>query len=747
MKFFGSGSIAALLICSALTSPAGAPPPARFLGTFEIGKHLLLPTKANLDAASAEIRKSGCDQTVRVLALVDNTFSAASLSPAGWRLVAQVNNVATLEGCRHTKPFLTAIPGILSVEYRTRLFPSMDSARSETHINEVQGYAPSGLSRHFTGKGVLLGILDTEFDTHHPAFLDSLGRTRFIGIWDQSAKSTLRQNRFGYGVIRFQQDLQNDTNFGLGGDSHGTTTASMAAGSDKKFGYWGAAPEASIIGVKYGDGPSDLIDGLHWIFSIADSLKMPCVVNMSIGIQEGPHDGTSLTDITIDTLSGLSPVTGLSHIVVGAAGNDGLNKVHIAFNLAAGQAKGTWVWSADNWDSLAPGKGKYIAYSLADVWGEPNKPFSDTLCILDNDSGTFKKSGTAITTNRNSQSLDTLLWPNPIKGPDTLIIETLVERANAMNLKPHMEIYVFSSNWALIPGLMITSNSACTVHAWNAYKLNMWGVGMPGFYDGDTLMTINEIGGTAPKNIAVGSYHSKAVVPIYDGTHQGQADSALFQWAAWSSIGPTVDGRIKPDICAPGRMVVGAIARNVTDNSRTVVWPSQSSPQGRYSWSQGTSLSAPIVAGIVALMLQVNPKLTPDTVKSILQRTAINDKFTGKISPPYDVRWGAGKVNALGAIEALGVPVSSVVPGGIVAAGPGRVYASLRGRNLLQVYGTAASEQAVVEIYDLQGHLQVSLAATGSRPVAIPRSLATGCFVARVKVGRASGAPQTFFRM
>jgi hypothetical protein len=384
------------------------------------------------------------------------------------------------------------------------------------------------------------------------------------------------------------------------------------------------------------------------------------------------------------------------------------------------------------------------------MWGEPNIPFSDTLYILADSFGTYKKALTPLTTNirtSTSQSQDRLLWPDAAKGPDTLIIETYVEKANAANQKPHMEIYMFSSNWSLILGVRVTASAACTIHAWNCYKRNMWGSGDPGFYDGDTTMTLDEVGGTAKRIITVGSYSSKSSLTLYDGSPFGHPDSSLYHWASWSSIGPTVDGRVKPEICAPGQVVVGAVAKNVTDNSKVVVWPAPTSTAGRYEWSNGTSLSAPIVAGIVALMLQANTTLTPETVVSTLQHTAINDPYTGKISSPYDVRWGAGKVDALAAIEALGVPVEAPRAANLPLASGGAVHAVIRGSNLLEVYGAGADEQTVVEIFDTRGCMLAKIPAAGNRPVAIPGSISKGCFVLRVRHKGGVSAAQTFPRL
>ncbi len=725
--------MALFLACMVTVNPTFGKPPGVFLGTFDIGKNPLLPTKENLLAASADVARSGCKKTIRVLALVDPSFSPAALAPAGWRLVSQVKDVASLEGCERTEPYLTAIPGILSVEHRTRIFTSMDSVRSQSHINEVLGTVSSPLSRHFTGKGVIFGIIDAGFEPHHPAFLDSLGHTRFLGLWDQT-DNTNNKNRFGYGRIRWQQEIDSNTSYITQDPAHGTHTASAGAGSDKTHPYYGAAPDATILAVTYGSDSgttADVVNGLNWIFSVADSLKMPCVVNMSIGLQEGPHDGSSLVDRTVDALSGAG------HIVVGAAGNDGATKAHIAFSLAADETKGTLVGATYVSDSISADSAKWLGYSLIDMWGEPNIPFSDTLYILTNGTGSYKKSGTALTTNirtASQQTEDRLLWPDAAKGPDTLIIQTFVEKANALNNKPHMEIFVFTTNWSYIPGVRVTSNAACTIHAWNCYKMGLVGDNLPGFQDGDTTITINEVGSTANSIISVGSYFSKTVVTSWNGTVTGTDDTTLNMWAPWSSIGPTVDGRIKPDICAGGRCLTSAASSTPDeDPTRVVVWPNPANNYGRYAWSQGTSLSAPVVAGIVALMLEADPTLTASSALQILQQTATKDKFTGPLTTP-DVRWGAGKVNALGALEAMGIPVALRH----APLSPSRTQPVLlkrKGWNILTLQGFAGAmpRKVFVELFNVQGRLLASIPVSADGIARVPEHVAQGCFIARAQ--------------
>eukprot|EP01136_Pigoraptor_vietnamica_P024282 Opistho-1_new@77182 len=69
-----------------------------------------------------------------------------------------------------------------------------------------------------------------------------------------------------------------------------------------------------------------------------------------------------------------------------------------------------------------------------------------------------------------------------------------------------------------------------------------------------------------------------------------------------------------------------------------------------YAMLTGTSMSSPVVAGIVSLMLQANPNLTPAQVIEALKTTAIHDNYTGLATPNGNNNWGHGKVNAFAAV-------------------------------------------------------------------------------------------------
>jgi serine protease AprX len=154
--------------------------------------------------------------------------------------------------------------------------------------------------------------------------------------------------------------------------------------------------------------------------------------------------------------------------------------------------------------------------------------------------------------------------------------------------------------------------------------------------DGPGDMTITSPG-TDPYVITVGAVDDNATATVAD-------DSV----ASWSSRGPTRDGLAKPDIAAPGRKIVSLRAPGSTLDlllpQRMVAGLDPLNPQ--YFTLSGTSAAAPIVTGVVALMLERDPSLKPLQVKNRLRSTATPLAF----GSPYTT--GAGLANALAAVSA-----------------------------------------------------------------------------------------------
>ena len=104
-----------------------------------------------------------------------------------------------------------------------------------------------------TGKGVIIGVVDSGIDSNHPAF-----QGRILRIWDQEIKQKLTRENFS---------LSRDT------DGHGTHVAGIAAGNDNQYG--GVAPEAELVIVKSTLWDTDILEGIRYIFEFADELGKP----------------------------------------------------------------------------------------------------------------------------------------------------------------------------------------------------------------------------------------------------------------------------------------------------------------------------------------------------------------------------------------------------------------------------------------------------------------------------------------
>lgn len=411
-------------------------------------------------------------------------------------------------------------------------------------------------------------------------------------------------------------------------DGHGTHVAGTAAGNGRATGgslpmgtYSGMAPMADLIvvrGVRTFSGAydrSDQVNAMTFIDQQAAALGRPYVINMSLGGQTGPHDGSSLNERAINNLVGTGKP---GKAVVVSAGNEGDLPIHTHGSLRQFEAKrlgikvpaGGSAFTADIWykggDTFTIG---FIDAANIGVDPPTVGPGDATRCYL-------RSSGAVCLTHMGN---------NPNNGDKNILIDFIA---------------LTEGTWQII--LRGGSTPSGRFDAWLQGNVewvnptNEMRVGMPG---------------TAANAITVGAYTSKTTWRAANGNTYS-VNASLGAISSFSSDGPTRDGRQKPDITAAGEWVCSSLSSQLRlgEEIASIGDVRQLCEDGRHGLLAGTSMATPHVTGAVALLLSLAPSLDATQLKTFLITHARTDSFTGSVP---NLRWGYGKLDVLAAAEAL----------------------------------------------------------------------------------------------
>ena len=584
---------------------------------------------------------------------INEQLDVGVLNGLGVLVGTKAGNIWTIKAPITSIEELTSVKkGIDIIQLDQPIFPNLDAARTKTKVNSV--HEGIDLPQAYTGKDVVVGVLDVGFDYTHPTFYNESGtELRIKRVWEQKSTGTPPLfYSYGNEIVDTTDMITRQTDSPVA--SHGSHVAGIAAGSG--FGgdgaeYRGVAYESDLVLVGitppqsqwHNTGMTDIIDGLNYIYDYAESVGKPAVANLSWGCSIGPHDGSSLFSQAVDNLTGPGKIFTIS------GGNNGDNNVHLQKEFSTTD---TVLRSFINWNSGLPDKKTWI-----DVWGEAG----ETFCV---DLRTYKGANPSSTTGficLNNTSLDTFL----IGSDDDTVYVNLTYLDSDINGKPHAFFDIYSKTKDLVAVSVKGMNGE--VHVWMGYVQGTRGYyndfvtfGFPEAVAGDSRYTVGEMGCTESA-IAVGAYASKNSFTNLAGqglsyaTYVDEDDIVPF-----SSRGPTTDGRFKPDITAPGLTLASAVNSFDAsylpsgDNYSSVVHKyTQSSTAHDYYYgeSSGTSMSAPMVAGIVALILEAHPTATPSEIKSLLETTAIKDEHTTDTPDPST--WGFGKIDAHAMLQSI----------------------------------------------------------------------------------------------
>ncbi|MEU1515078.1 S8 family peptidase [Streptomyces sp. NPDC005811] len=501
------------------------------------------------------------------------------------------------------------------VEASRPTHPELDAAVPETKADKVHT-GPPGLR----GAGVIVGVVDSGIDWRHGCFRDPTGKTRILRIWDQNLAPEPGESSpapFNHGVEYARSAI--DTALGSPDpmsvvrhmdDSvgHGTHVAGIAAGDGSSAGngkpaftFVGVAPEADLVVVAnqttteaLGDSMSTL-EAVGYVFKVAETLGRPAVVNISQGDNLGPHDGSSLLERGIDNL-----LNAPGHALVKSAGNAANAGVHATGQVTQGES--------DVVQFLVPVGDN--TPDTVDIW----YPGADRLSLrITTPNGTASAEVTPGTT------VPDLALP----GGNTAFVDSVVHHPQNGDNRIYVQLSP-GSQTAIRPGtwsLTLIGQTVADDGRWHAWIER--GQTVPQFIGShrNDEMTIS-VPGTSRKVVTAASYITKGA---------GQGNLSTF-----SSRGPTRDGRHAPTLAAPGQAITSALVGAAGAN--------------QYQPMSGTSMAAPHLTGVCALMLQSTPTLTQDDLVLLLTKTARLDPFT--VGAPNN-DWGAGKVDAAAAVESI----------------------------------------------------------------------------------------------
>jgi subtilisin family serine protease len=536
-----------------------------------------------------------------------------------------------------------------------KLQPMNDQMIRNNHAYEVQ--AGFNMPEGYTGDGVVVGIIDEGIDFTHPDFRDAYNQTRIKYLWDQSiiaTNATLSPMPYGYGKEYIGSQIDTATETHDSQFSHGSHVAGIAAGNGRAMNnYTGVAPNSDIIIVKMNlDRPQDeflsnLVDAIKYIFDHADAMGEPAVINISLGTYFGSHDGKDIQAQAIDNLITSSP----GHVVVCSAGNAGTAPIHLGY-LADADTNFTWMQPSGNplyiqgWCDSADFASMHVSIGVDrfhHTYSEVGRlPFSTTGSI------------------QNIVTQDTIYSNHSRVAIVSGLIQNWGDRYSfEYEIEPDSTFRVYGLDTiTYLYKLMVTGGGRFDAWSFDMVFDNL----PPGslypnivyYKKPDTEQTIVSSFTCSDKVITVGSYINRN--RYTNVNYQTTEDLSLVpgNLSTFSSHGPTRDGRVKPDICATGEWVLSCASQSELD-ILAALEPAKVAAGKKHKRSSGTSMSSPVVAGIVALYLQRNPQATWLDVKTAIIGCADEDNATGMSLP--NNQWGYGKVNAYNVVKGCNVGV------------------------------------------------------------------------------------------
>lgn len=560
------------------------------------------------------------------------------LNAAGVTITSRFDGFITGRINADVKPTdIMAIEGVKFVTRATSLETCADSSRYYSRVDPV--HLGTGLDMPYTGKGVIVALIDCGFDFNHINLCDAEGKSRVKAVYmpfdETGTQPVVRAIRLPGSYYEKAEEIATLTTDDTEG-THGTHTAGTAAGSYRDNGWYGVAPEADIVAC--GIPEAKLNDAvvascISYVCDYARRAGKPCVINISLGTNYGPHDGTSYINRICEQMS--EP----GRVFVVPAGNDGDYPVYVHRELASKQDTST-VLLRGPW-------GGTTLSGTVHAWSKVKKPFNARLVVVDS------RNGQVVYSTRSYGAVQQGSYAEISTETDTTLAQYFTGSVVMQGSYDYYGRPVSLSTVDMkgkygyfVLGFQYFAPSSNELSIWSSWGAHFSQHGVNWVDRGDIHGSINDFA-TTDSVISVGNYNSRQWVILRDSTYYFRANSEPTLLAHNSAYGPDDNGVSRPDVCAPGSVILCSGNRYYINPPDLKYWQPSVFVDGveyPYCYYMGTSMSAAAVSGTVALWMQANPNLSAADVRDILRHTSYKD---AQVLNGDAQCWGAGKLDAL----------------------------------------------------------------------------------------------------
>lgn len=636
------------------------------------------------------------------------------LEAEGAEIVRQFGNFAIVTMPLDAARQIAATEGVKTVSFGETVKPMLVKARASAQVDPVcEGSLTLGDDEKipaFKGSGVVTALYDIGFDTRHINFTDNEDNSRikqFTLVKTSSAggNPTVTVYDTPEEIYTFETDDSKET--------HGTHVAGIMAGSyngigeavtitdgdnprlltSKKVPYYGVATESEIVMSGGSMTMSAILVGVKDAIDYAKDNGKPVVVNLSLGNNTGPHDGTS-------TYSEALAELGEEGIIVVAAGNEGESNIALRAEItkenptvksfflvpekeALDQYSQVWIMAPD----ATQVKGSLVIYDTI---------LKNELARVDLVSNKWKGFGSGSTMQKEltnpksfssnfSGSIYGYYGFDEQSGKGRVILE-----CPNLKSKGSKSVYI---------GIELTAPTGTKIYGYSDPEMPFASNSLPGWTNGTANGSISDLA-CGENIITVGAYVSARNVGTLNKKSFYYPSFYIGTIAPFSSYGELMNGSIRPQIAAPGATLISSVSTPyvIAENEEPETLQAETgSEDGRMNyWSNmnGTSQATPMVSGIVALMLNADPTLKFDEVLDIIQKTATEDENTA-VDP---LRWGAGKINASAAVKEVIARKSTGIEGISYGGGNSMEVSFNGGECTVCVPGAGAIEVTLTDI-------------------------------------------------